>query len=217
VDEVLEFCRRALLSEELALQASQAARQGQGRLERLGAACAAGRELLAAHHAAAASNGTPPGSGPPAPAVSLGTPPGAGAPPPPASLREAVTRELQDASAQLAERHREALALRERLGLAHAEIAAVMGIEPNAVAAVLARARLALRAARRGPLPPRPACPEGERALSLLARQQDHEALSDEDGQWLLDHLFGCETCEHAHAAMIEASACYRAWGEPET
>lgn len=201
VDEVLEFCRRALVLEELALEAARAAEHSTGRLERLAAACAAGRELLSfrplPQGAPIASNGAA----------------GPLAPPPAASLSQAVARELEDANTLLAERHREALALRERLGLSHAEIATVMGIEPSAVAAVLGRARLALRAVRRGALPSTTPCERSEHALVLLARVQDGEAVSSEDRDWLLDHLLVCAACEHAHAAMIEASACYRGWG----
>jgi DNA-directed RNA polymerase specialized sigma24 family protein len=199
VDEVLEFCRRALVSEELAQEAARAAERAPDRLGRLIAACTAGRELLAGGGAAGAATD---GAGEQRPAE--------------ASLRDAVARELAAANALLAEPYREALALRERLGLRHEEIAAVMGLDAAEVAALLARARLALRAARRGPLPAGvAACPEGERSLALLARHQDGEPLAPEEDQWLLDHLVCCDACELAHAAMLEASACYRAWGEP--
>jgi len=200
---VLDFCRRAFVSEELAQRAAQAAAGEQDRLARLAWACAAGRELLAEQAvdstAPAAENSTGDGAAP----VDGGGD---------RSLQEAVAQEMQAANALLAERHREALALREHLGLTHEQIARVMGIEPAAVAAILARARLALRTARRGPLPAQQPCSDSERALAALARQQDGEEISDQEVEWLLDHLRDCRGCEHAHAAMLEASACYRGW-----
>jgi DNA-directed RNA polymerase specialized sigma24 family protein len=130
------------------------------------------------------------------------------------SLTTAVAMEMASAAAELPERQREALALRESLGLSHAEVATVMGIEPAAVAPLLARARLQLRAQRRGG----PAettdqrCEERDRALRLLALRQDSEPVGSDDDGWLHVHLGRCGNCKRAHAAMLEASACYRAW-----
>src|SRR5947209_8429582 len=78
-------------------------------------------------------------------------------PPPPArpapgaagDLAGNVAAEMAYANARLPERQREALALRELLRLSYADIAIVMGIEAAAVAPLLARARLRLRAERR--------------------------------------------------------------------
>jgi predicted transcriptional regulator len=128
-------------------------------------------------------------------------------------LAAAVAKELALATAKLPERQREALALRELLGLSHAQISEVMGIEPPAVAPLLARARLRLRSERRGTeSEPGADCAERERALRVLACRQDSEPLSNEDDVWLLEHLGTCGGCEMAHAAMLEASVCYRAW-----
>src|SRR5207253_1742842 len=103
---------------------------------------------------------------------------GAGAPEP-ELLTAAVARELAEASASLPERQREALALRELLRLSYEQIGTVMGIEPAAVAPLLARARLRLRAERRGgEADVGPACYERDRALRLLASRQDSEPLS---------------------------------------
>ena len=72
--------------------------------------------------------------------------------------------------------------------------------------------RLALRKALRGHGPGAEAdCLERARALRCLVRRQDSEPLSAEDDDWLLAHLGECEECDGAHAAMLEASACYRA------
>jgi hypothetical protein len=35
--------------------------------------------------------------------------------------------------------------------------------------------------------------------------------LSADDDEWLFAHLGKCAACDQAHAAMIEASVCYRA------
>jgi hypothetical protein len=36
------------------------------------------------------------------------------------------------------------------------------------------------------------------------------------DEEWLLDHLGHCGGCAQAHSAILEASACYRAWQLPD-
>ncbi len=129
------------------------------------------------------------------------------------SLAAAVTAELASATATLPERQREGLVLRELLRLSYDQISQVMDIEPAAVAPLLARARLRLRVQRRGTaLPASPECVEGERALRLLACRQDSEPLSGTDDEWLHSHLSTCAACEVKHAAMLEASVCYRAW-----
>jgi hypothetical protein len=132
-----------------------------------------------------------------------------------AGLAEAVDAEMAAATAGLPERHREALALRESLRLSHDQLAKVMGIDPAAVAPLLARARLALREQRRGVPSGSGTCGDRDRALRSLARRQDSEPLTGDDDEWLLAHLGTCEECNRAHAAMIEASACYRAWSPP--
>jgi hypothetical protein len=126
------------------------------------------------------------------------------------SLRAAVAAEVRAASAQLPERERAALELRERRGLSYAQIADAMGIDAAAVASLLAHARLLLREQRRGSSPANGGCREQERALRALARRHDGEPLGDEEGEWLLAHLGECADCSAAHAAMLEASFCYR-------
>jgi Sigma-70, region 4 len=197
VDEVLEFCRRVLGSPELAQAAAAQARANSSddRLAQLAHASRACRERtdLAGEPAVAQP--------PPGPET---TPPG---------LTAAVALELEAANARLPERHREAMVLRELLGLSYDQIASVMGLETAAVAPLLARSRLRLRAELRGPLPPSAeACEPRDRAIRLLALRQDSMPVSNQDDGWLLEHLGGCEPCERAHAAMLEASVCYRAW-----
>jgi Sigma-70, region 4 len=128
------------------------------------------------------------------------------------SLAEAVARELAQATAQLPERQREALALRELLGLSHDEVGAVVGLDPSAIGLLLARARLRLRVELRGEGAALPPCDERERALRTIALRQDGEPVSEADEDWLIEHLGHCVGCARAHSTMLEASACYRAW-----
>jgi hypothetical protein len=100
----------------------------------------------------------------------------------------------------------------------------VIGVEPAAVAPLLARARLRLRVALRGSGPGgpgadliQPPCESRDRALRALARRQDGQPMSLEDEDWLLDHIATCPSCERDHAAMLESSACYRGWRDPRT
>lgn len=197
---MLEFCRRVLISEAAAHKAAELARASASgdRQAQLAAATAECR---------ARADGDPPERSPNAEADR---------PPPGATLSAAVDRELTTANAALPERHREALALRELLTLPYAGIGVVMGIEPTAIGPLLARARLGLRTALRGPMPSdSPVCPERDRVLGGLARRQDGETLPAEETLWLLDHLADCVGCEQCHSAMLEAGACYRAWRVP--
>ena len=196
MDEVQEFCRRVLGAVPEADEAAVRAR-GASAEDRVALLAAAARECrlraerqeVQAHSAAARSQ-----------AQDLG-------------LAGAVAEELADATAALPERQREGLALRELLRLSYDQISQVMDIEQAAVAPLLARARLRLRVQRRGSeLPAGPDCAESDRALRLLACRQDSEPLSAEDDEWLLEHLSSCPACEIRHAAMLEASVCYRAW-----
>lgn len=197
MDDVLDFCRRVLgagpLADQAAAQAEDAGRRSPiTRLAAAAEACRALSEKVAGDQ----------------PFADTAT--GSEAP---RTLAATVAREVALATGQLPELQREVLALREHLGLSHGEIARAMQIKPSEVAPLLAHARLGLRAARRGPYPEtRPACDERERALGLLARRQDGETVSDGNREWLLAHMADCKDCEIAHAAMLEASVCYRAW-----
>lgn len=127
-------------------------------------------------------------------------------------LATAVAGEVAVASAALPQRQREALALRELLGLSHGEIGQVMGIEPVAVAPLLARARLRLRAELRHTPIVASECPERDRTLRTVTLRQDGEPVAPADDSWLVEHLGHCRDCARAHAAMLEGSACYRGW-----
>jgi len=147
----------------------------------------------------------------------------AGAPAPAAAsdnagqgLAAAVARELAAACARLSEPQREALALRDLLGLSYDEIAAVTGAAPGEVAPLLAAARVQLRAELRGGSGDAPDCPEHDRALRTIAARQDAEPVPAADDEWVIEHLGVCRGCARDHAAMLEAAACYRAWGTAE-
>lgn len=190
-----EFCRRVLGGEAAAAGAALEARSGVS-TERIELLTAAARACRARADAPDADRG----------ATAEGATGDLG-------LSAAVARELAHANGALPERQREALALRELLRLSYEQISQVMGVEAAAVAALLARGRLALRVQRRGATPQTgPECAQHERALRVLAHRQDSEPLSGEDDRWMLDHLGVCPRCIAAHAAMLEASACYRAW-----
>jgi DNA-directed RNA polymerase specialized sigma24 family protein len=127
-------------------------------------------------------------------------------------LAKAVAAELSLATARLAPRQREALALRELLGLSHEKLSFVLGIEPAAAAPLLARSRLRLRAELRGAPVDHGDCAERDRTLRVATLRQDSEQVPTADDDWLIDHLGHCEDCIRAHAAMLEGSACYRGW-----
>lgn len=132
-------------------------------------------------------------------------------------LAAAVAAELATAAGQLPAPEREALALRHLMGRSYAEIAAATGTPEADVARLLAGARLNLRAALRE-TPRRPAaCPENDRALRTIAARQDDEPVPEADDEWLIDHLAICPACARDHAALLEAAACYGAWGPAES
>jgi hypothetical protein len=140
----------------------------------------------------------------------------AAAAPAPGDLAGAVARELAAATARLPGSQSEALALRELIGLPYDELAGVMSVDPDTVPVVLARARIGLRAELRGSPEAAPDCPEHERALRTVALRQDGQPVPAADDDWLIEHLGHCRGCSRAHAAMLEASACYRAWSDDQ-
>jgi hypothetical protein len=209
MDDLARFCARMLGDGPAARAVDEQARAGADR----------DRMTMLRAAAVAIRRGQDP-AGEPAPTAPGGTPAAgdldAADPPDPAGLSEAVARELAVATGRLPIAQREALALRELLGLSYDEIAGVAGVQADAVPLLLARARLDLRTALRGAGAPQPPCDERERALRTIARRQDAEEAPVADEDWLIDHLGHCRGCRQAHAAMLEASACYRAWASPE-
>jgi RNA polymerase sigma factor (sigma-70 family) len=210
MDEVQEFCSRVIGASTSAREAAAQARAGAGE-DRIELLAAATREC---RRRADGQDGHAPPPGPSAESRhddGGGSPPGGSAESP--GLAASIAQELALATARMPEREREVLALRELLRLSYQQISRVMGIEPAAVARLLARARLRLRAERRGSGGEQDAeCDDRERSLRVLACRQDSEPLSAEDDAWVLAHMGQCRECETAHAAMLEASVCYRAW-----
>jgi Sigma-70, region 4 len=202
MDEVKEFCVRMLgAGDDADLAADRARRCGSTeRVEVLTAAVAACRQV----------KGPGDGAGPAAAEPEADRRGEVG-------LVSAVAGELAAATARLPQRQREALALRERFGFSYAEMGRAIGVEPTAVAPLLARARLGLRSQLRGTEPPTGECPERDRALRTIVRRRDGEEVTAADEDWLIDHLGHCTTCAGSHLAMLEASACYRAWQLPES
>lgn len=199
MDEVRRFCVRMLGDGPAAREAEQEARAaGHGdRVAKLRAASVACRDR------AGAGPGAPPGDAQPDTHAATGGPDG---------LSHAVALELAAATRRLPAPQREALVLRELLGLPYDEVAEIGGLDADAVALLLARARIGLRAELRGSGQPQPDCHERERALRTIALRQDGQPVSDADDDWLFDHLGHCRGCGQAHAAMLEATACYCAW-----
>lgn len=204
--EVGEFCRRVLGDGAAAREAAEAALAGRPeRVVALGRAARACRQRAAAARAAAPMREVAPVSEvAPASEVAAGV-----------GLAAAAGLEVAVANQALPGRQREALALREQLRLSYAQIGLAIGIDVAAVASLLARARLGLRAELRGAAPAGAVdgrCAERERALRVLARRQDSESLDGDDDDWILRHIGECQECARAHAAMLEASVRYRAW-----
>jgi hypothetical protein len=194
MDEVYEYCVRMLGAGAVAIHASHEAfvSGGSDRIDRLAGAVQACRSRAeeAVHSESGGASGT---------------------------LADSVAREVAQAAAQLPADQREALALRDLVGLSHQQIAQVLQISPYAAGMLVARARLALRARRRGvEEEPDDACADRERALTMMVRRQDGEPVATEDEDWVLGHLGSCESCARVHAAMLESSVCYRAWRTPD-
>jgi hypothetical protein len=191
MDQLHEYCARMMGDREAATSTVQDARRAPGRgplhhLAHVVQACRTAEEEYGA---------------PPEPEAAAGD-----------GMAAAVAHELSCATSRLPQRQREALGLRELLGLSHGQMARAIGIEPAAAASLLARARLRLRAELRGAAVPASDCPERERALRTATLRQDRETVLGADDDWLMDHLGHCDGCARSHAAMLEASVCYRAW-----
>lgn len=207
MDDLARYCARMLGDAAAARAAEKAARgeAGDDRTAMLRAAVAAVRQ------------GSEPASEPaPNAPAAIDDADADERPTDPTALRDAIARELATAAGALPLAAREALALRELLGLGYDELAAATDVAVDEVPLLLAGARLDLRTQLRGAGAPQPDCDERERALRTIARRQDGEEVSTADDDWLIEHLGHCRGCRQAHAAMLEASACYRAWAAPD-
>jgi RNA polymerase sigma factor (sigma-70 family) len=134
--------------------------------------------------------------------------------PEPSALRAVHQEEIRAANGGLPPRQREALALRELEDLSYDQVADIMGMNRNAVAQLISRARINLRdGLLHGALVSIPAASaECESALPLLALAQDGELDDATSADWLARHLVGCATCRVRVEAMQEAGAAYRLW-----
>lgn len=198
MDEVYEYCVRMLGAGAVAIHASHEAfvKGGSDRIDRIAGAVQACRSRAGEEGSADAGIADGTGTG---------------------TLADSVAREVAQATAQLPADQREALALRDLVGLSHQQMALVLQISPYAAGMLVARARLAVRARRRGvDEEPDDSCEDRERALTLIVRRQDGEPVAKEDEDWMLEHLGSCEPCSRVHASMLEASVCYRAWRIPD-
>jgi RNA polymerase sigma-70 factor (ECF subfamily) len=129
------------------------------------------------------------------------------------ALLATVREEVRTANAELPARQREVLALREVELLSYDEIGEIMGLNRNAVAQLVSRARIKLRDLLRGSAlaSVSSSSPDCERALGLLASIQDDERGSPGEHDWARAHLDACDTCRLSCAAMEEAGVSYRA------
>ena len=121
---------------------------------------------------------------------------------------------VRQANSQLPPRHREVLALREVAGRSYDEIGEIMGISENAAAQLIFRARGKLKEAMTAGAVASvvAATDECEVAQLLINRLQDGELITDEEQEWLDDHLEHCGSCRAARGMLVEVGASYRAW-----
>ena len=122
--------------------------------------------------------------------------------------------QVRQANAQLAPRHREVLALREVAGRSYDEIGQIMGISENAAAQLIWRARAKMKEAlTAGAVASVVAANEDcEFAQLLLNKVHDDEPITDEEQEWLDEHLDECGSCRAARGLVAEVGASYRAW-----
>ena len=131
-----------------------------------------------------------------------------------AAMLQASQEQVQQANAQLPPRHREVLALREVAGRSYEEIGQIMGISENAAAQLIWRARAKLKEAlTAGAVASVVAATDDcETAQLLLNRLHDGEPITDEEQEWLDEHLEECDRCRAARGMIFEMAASYRAW-----
>jgi RNA polymerase sigma factor (sigma-70 family) len=131
-----------------------------------------------------------------------------------AVLLQDAQEQVREANAKLAPRHREVLALREVAGRSYEEIGQIMGISENAAAQLIWRARAKLKEAlTAGAVASVVAATEDcELAQLLLNRLEDGEPITDEEQEWLDEHLEECGSCRAARGLIVEMGASYRMW-----
>ncbi len=121
-----------------------------------------------------------------------------------------VQREIvRRATGSLNQRQVDALTMYEIEGKSYSEIGEYLGIEANAVAQLLMRARIRLKKAVRRRAAQTPSNDGCSDALSLLSKKTDG-VLHDGERDWLDSHLNGCDTCRTNLLVMEEVGANYR-------
>jgi RNA polymerase sigma factor (sigma-70 family) len=129
-----------------------------------------------------------------------------------AVLHDAHVREIREAHGRLPERYREVLALREISEFSYDQIGEIMGLNRNAVAQLISRARLHFRDELRGTAASS-VCLRGEecrRATAMLSQRHDRVIAKAADEEWLADHLMRCSSCRVAREALADAGRSYR-------
>jgi RNA polymerase sigma factor (sigma-70 family) len=131
-----------------------------------------------------------------------------------AALLHDSQEQVRQANDQLAPRHREVLALREVAGRSYEEIGQIMGISENAAAQLIWRARGKLREAMTAGAVASvvAATTDCETAQLLLNRLNDGEPITEEEQEWLDEHLDECGSCRAARGMLFEVGASYRMW-----
>src|SRR5262245_60581014 len=131
------------------------------------------------------------------------------------TLLHAQQEEVRVANATLAPRQRLVLALRELEDRSYAEIGVVVGLNENAVAQLISRARESLRTELRlAQVDPERLPEECRRFLPLLSRHLDGQ-LRGPQLEATLAHLEGCERCQDTLDSMREAQRRYRIFVPP--
>jgi RNA polymerase sigma factor (sigma-70 family) len=126
------------------------------------------------------------------------------------ALLVAQQRELRAANGRLSQRQRLVLALRELEDKSYAEIGELVGLNENAVAQLVFRARESLRTELRLAQVDPERLPEPCRSfLPLLATHLDGQ-LKGTRREEVLGHLDGCATCQASLESMDEAKRRYR-------
>lgn len=129
------------------------------------------------------------------------------------ALNEDQKRAARAANAQLPEKQRAVLALREVAELSYDDIASAMDMNSNSVAQLISRARLNFYKQLRGASIVIPPLDEaGQRAIELAVARQDGR-IEDEELTWLEQHLRENEASRINVEAMHESTLIYRAIG----
>lgn len=129
------------------------------------------------------------------------------------ALNEDQKRAARAANAQLPEKQRAVLALREVAELSYEDIAAAMEMNSNSVAQLISRARLNFFKQLRSAAVVIPPLDEaGERAIELAVARQDGHIEQDEL-TWLEQHLRENESSRINVEAIHESTLIYRAIG----